>query len=122
MVVISPFTTIFWVIFCSLYFMYKKKYVKLLAIWGGYFLVWYLIVITCLVGYPLPSIIVGGQCTAALFEYLDNRSFFLVLLVKNVCVETFVAFHFLADYYNTTIWIPSVHNGLFALVKFIISR
>ena len=103
LIVYSPIFSVIWLCLPSLYFLYKRNYKDFFSIWGITLFIWHSIFTFIFLDFG-PTIIIGGDYTKKLLDYLllnDGTLWFIGL-----CYQTVYIFDFFSQETGFLICIP----------------
>ncbi len=116
----SPISTVHLLILVTIYFLLIGKYKDILYLWCSFLLYWYLLFALIFIGYE-DSFLIGGDHIKDVLRYLwgynDSGILCKFPFLSTFTLETVILLHAIAEYYNTTIYVPSIFQGLMMLFK-----
>jgi len=106
-----------WLMLISLYLLYHGKYKKIFFFWVFFFFNWYGVYTLLMIGFEGP-ILIGGEHTGDLLCYIADNAF-MFEVCRSFCFETTFLVHFVSNYLEVVIPIPSLFKGILAMLKFV---
>ena len=124
---VSSFLGILWLFLPTVYFLFKKQYKNIFSIWGGLFIIWYLMFTACMFGFDGPIIIhpdffdrFPKECFEP-GEVLHPLEYVIVTLpykgsvtgwLRNICMETLLLLALISNKLCCSMHVPSLLKGM----------